>query len=146
MKVRVSLTGNSTCLSLFTYCSGRITPPTLIREWHSIPIHHPLTPSRLEPEENLENCARLLRKFWDDVGVDDEDYYEGYVVKARPSWISSYSFSQIAYLGLLLRHVQRRRKRYSKSRVRRRRLQKVMPKMMSQRRLPLDLKAEGRLQ
>ncbi|PIL29610.1 hypothetical protein GSI_08247 [Ganoderma sinense ZZ0214-1] len=40
-----------------------------------------------EPDENLEKCNRLLTDFWRDVGVDDDDYFEGEVVHARPSWI-----------------------------------------------------------
>ncbi|PPQ95658.1 hypothetical protein CVT26_008687 [Gymnopilus dilepis] len=41
-----------------------------------------------EPEENLESCERLLASFWRHVGMDDEDYPIGYVVKAKKSWIS----------------------------------------------------------
>ncbi|KAI0768532.1 hypothetical protein BD413DRAFT_127687 [Trametes elegans] len=41
-----------------------------------------------EPEENLrDNCKRLLESFWADIGMDNEDYPEGYTVKATPSWI-----------------------------------------------------------
>ncbi|KAM5538264.1 hypothetical protein V8D89_008151 [Ganoderma adspersum] len=40
-----------------------------------------------EPDENLENCTRLLTDFWRDVGVDDDDYFEGDAVHAKPSWI-----------------------------------------------------------
>ncbi|KAI0374422.1 hypothetical protein BV20DRAFT_1041377 [Pilatotrama ljubarskyi] len=41
-----------------------------------------------EPEKNLkDNCKRLLDSFWKDIGMDDEDYPEGYTVKATPSWI-----------------------------------------------------------
>ncbi|CDO70283.1 hypothetical protein BN946_scf184942.g83 [Trametes cinnabarina] len=40
-----------------------------------------------EPEEHLDNCKRLLASFWADVGMDDNDYEEGYIVKATPSWI-----------------------------------------------------------
>ncbi|KAI0639158.1 hypothetical protein C8Q77DRAFT_1079774 [Trametes polyzona] len=40
-----------------------------------------------EPEENLENCRRLLSSFWRNVGMDNGDYPEGYEVKATPSWI-----------------------------------------------------------
>ncbi|KAI0359145.1 hypothetical protein OH77DRAFT_1502266 [Trametes cingulata] len=41
-----------------------------------------------EPEENLkDNCKRLLDSFWENVGMDDEDYTEGYTVQATPSWI-----------------------------------------------------------
>ncbi|KAH9890944.1 hypothetical protein C8Q73DRAFT_702301 [Cubamyces lactineus] len=41
-----------------------------------------------EPDEHLrDNCKRLLESFWDDIGLDDEDYHEGYVTYATPSWI-----------------------------------------------------------
>ncbi|KAI0336075.1 hypothetical protein GY45DRAFT_1342187 [Cubamyces sp. BRFM 1775] len=41
-----------------------------------------------EPDEHLQdNCKRLLESFWDDIGMDDDDYYEGYTVHATPSWI-----------------------------------------------------------
>ncbi|EIW64911.1 uncharacterized protein TRAVEDRAFT_140212 [Trametes versicolor FP-101664 SS1] len=40
-----------------------------------------------EPAGNLNNCKRLLDSFWDDIGIDDNDYHEGYTVHATPSWI-----------------------------------------------------------
>ncbi|KAI0651606.1 hypothetical protein C8Q79DRAFT_996983 [Trametes meyenii] len=50
--------------------------------------NYPSDDDTWEPEGHLEdNCKRLLDSFWDDVGVDDEDYFEGYNVQATPSWI-----------------------------------------------------------
>ncbi|GJE87775.1 Chromatin organization modifier domain-containing protein [Phanerochaete sordida] len=40
-----------------------------------------------EPTENVEGCERLLKSFWNHIGLDNEDYEEGYVVEASPKWI-----------------------------------------------------------
>lgn len=53
----------------------------------------PIPSHSWEPEENLDNCKRLLQSFWDDIGLDNGDYEEGYKVKATPSWISKCSSS-----------------------------------------------------
>nr|GAT49727.1 predicted protein [Mycena chlorophos] len=41
-----------------------------------------------EPAENLSACQELLDRFWNHVGVDDEDYPEGYEVSASKEWIA----------------------------------------------------------
>ncbi|PPQ85731.1 hypothetical protein CVT25_003109 [Psilocybe cyanescens] len=41
-----------------------------------------------EPEKNLKaGCGRLLTSFWQHVGMDNDDYQVGYVVKAKQDWI-----------------------------------------------------------
>ncbi|KAF9015377.1 hypothetical protein BDQ17DRAFT_1536047 [Cyathus striatus] len=42
-----------------------------------------------EPEANLTECERLLRSFWEHIGVDNEDYQIGYVVEAKDDWIQA---------------------------------------------------------
>ncbi|THH16827.1 hypothetical protein EW146_g3874 [Bondarzewia mesenterica] len=40
-----------------------------------------------EPEQNVGGCDRLLRSFWDHVGMDNEDYEIGHEIEAKPAWI-----------------------------------------------------------
>ncbi|KAF7339930.1 Chromo domain-containing protein [Mycena venus] len=40
-----------------------------------------------EPAENVAACQRLLDSFWTEIGLDNEDYPEGYVAKASKEWI-----------------------------------------------------------
>lgn len=40
-----------------------------------------------EPARNLAQCGRLVESFWDDVGIDDEDYPEGTVCEPSTKWI-----------------------------------------------------------
>ncbi|KAF7306639.1 Chromo domain-containing protein [Mycena indigotica] len=40
-----------------------------------------------EPAANLAACQELLQRFWSHIGVDDNDYPEGYTCKATPEWI-----------------------------------------------------------
>jgi hypothetical protein len=42
-----------------------------------------------EPHENVKECDRLLKSFWDHIGVDNNDYPLGYEVQAKPKWISA---------------------------------------------------------
>lgn len=44
-----------------------------------------------EPTENVEGCERLLKSFWNHIGVDNEDYEEGYVVEASPEWVGKWT-------------------------------------------------------
>ncbi|KAJ7275362.1 hypothetical protein B0H12DRAFT_254751 [Mycena haematopus] len=40
-----------------------------------------------EPAENVAACKRLLDSFWNEIGVDNEDYVQGYTVAASQKWI-----------------------------------------------------------
>ncbi|EMD41671.1 hypothetical protein CERSUDRAFT_110243 [Gelatoporia subvermispora B] len=40
-----------------------------------------------EPEENVASCDRLLKGFWSNIGLDNDDYPPGHTVRATPSWI-----------------------------------------------------------
>ncbi|KAF7339742.1 Chromo domain-containing protein [Mycena sanguinolenta] len=40
-----------------------------------------------QPAENVAACKRLLDSFWNEVGVDNEDYEQGYTVTASEKWI-----------------------------------------------------------
>ncbi|OCH96638.1 hypothetical protein OBBRIDRAFT_15359 [Obba rivulosa] len=40
-----------------------------------------------EPQENVEGCDRLLKSFWTNIGLDNDDYEPGHIVRATPSWI-----------------------------------------------------------
>ncbi|KAJ7869603.1 hypothetical protein B0H14DRAFT_2571781 [Mycena olivaceomarginata] len=40
-----------------------------------------------EPTENVEACQVLLRRFWNEIGLDDNDYGHGHVVMASKEWI-----------------------------------------------------------
>ncbi|KAJ7770779.1 hypothetical protein DFH07DRAFT_914458 [Mycena maculata] len=43
-----------------------------------------------EPESGLKGCQRLLESFWDEVGIDDNQYYpKDYVFEASEQWIES---------------------------------------------------------
>jgi hypothetical protein len=42
---------------------------------------------RWEPPANLGDCAELVKRFWAHVGIDDNDYEPGAVLKAKPDWI-----------------------------------------------------------
>jgi hypothetical protein len=35
----------------------------------------------------VEDCTRLLKSFWGNVGTDDGDYLSGYTVEADANWI-----------------------------------------------------------
>ncbi|KAL0066001.1 hypothetical protein AAF712_006991 [Marasmius tenuissimus] len=40
-----------------------------------------------EPEDNIQkNCERLIKSFWEDVGMDNEDYYPGYECESSQEW------------------------------------------------------------
>ncbi|KAK1227265.1 hypothetical protein PQX77_009752 [Marasmius sp. AFHP31] len=40
-----------------------------------------------EPKDNIEkNCKRLIDSFWEDVGIDNEDYYPGYHCWSSQEW------------------------------------------------------------
>ncbi|KAF7319986.1 Chromo domain-containing protein [Mycena kentingensis (nom. inval.)] len=41
-----------------------------------------------EPGVNLAACQALLARFWKHVGLDNDDYEEGFVVKATSEWIA----------------------------------------------------------
>ncbi|KAJ7929811.1 hypothetical protein B0H13DRAFT_2310196 [Mycena leptocephala] len=43
--------------------------------------------SSWEPTENVEACQALLRRFWNEIGLDDNDYGHGHVVMASKEWI-----------------------------------------------------------
>ncbi|KAI0670147.1 hypothetical protein C8Q78DRAFT_1039423 [Trametes maxima] len=50
--------------------------------------NYPSDDDTWEPASHLEdNCRRLLDSFWEDIGMDNEDYQQGYTVQATPSWI-----------------------------------------------------------
>ncbi|KAF9454912.1 hypothetical protein P691DRAFT_691049 [Macrolepiota fuliginosa MF-IS2] len=42
-----------------------------------------------EPANNLAQCSRLVESFWADVGLDNEDYAEGTIIKPSSKWIST---------------------------------------------------------
>lgn len=70
-------------------CSGPTMTHRRIRECYAVrALDIFQLSSRWEPAGNLNNCKRLLDSFWDDIGIDDNDYHEGYTVHATPSWIS----------------------------------------------------------
>ncbi|KAJ7071531.1 hypothetical protein C8F01DRAFT_1110905 [Mycena amicta] len=41
-----------------------------------------------EPAPHLSACQGLLKRFWNHVGVDDNDYEEGHIVRASAEWIA----------------------------------------------------------
>lgn len=70
-------------------CSGPTMTHQRIRECYAVcALDISQLSSRWEPEGNLNNCKRLLDSFWDDIGIDNDDYPEGYTVHATPTWIS----------------------------------------------------------
>lgn len=40
-----------------------------------------------EPQENVQQCERLLTSFWKHIGTDDNDYSVGYEIAAQDYWI-----------------------------------------------------------
>jgi hypothetical protein len=40
-----------------------------------------------EPQSGLAGCERILKRFWNHIGMDDEDYEPGAVLKASDEWI-----------------------------------------------------------
>ena len=50
-----------------------------------------------EPKANVRGCQRLLDSFWDHIGIDDEDYADGFQVEAKKGWISALNPCQPSY-------------------------------------------------
>ncbi|PBK77074.1 hypothetical protein ARMSODRAFT_259656 [Armillaria solidipes] len=40
-----------------------------------------------EPASGVANCQQLLKRFWQHVGTDNEDYQTGYEIHAKEGWI-----------------------------------------------------------
>lgn len=46
-----------------------------------------LTVLSWEPAANLDSCKALIKRFWEAVGIDDEDYQIGVELHAPDDWI-----------------------------------------------------------
>ncbi|KAI0094587.1 hypothetical protein BDY19DRAFT_913567 [Irpex rosettiformis] len=53
-----------------------------------------------EPTENVEGCKRLLKSFWENVGMDNQDHHPGDMVEPSREWIAQErAFFQEAFGG-----------------------------------------------
>jgi hypothetical protein len=49
-----------------------------------------------EPDTNVvRGSERLLQLFWTEVGMDNDDYEPGYIVRAKKSWVGEHYYSFI---------------------------------------------------
>ncbi|KAF8898501.1 hypothetical protein BD779DRAFT_1666338 [Infundibulicybe gibba] len=72
-----------------------------------------------EPDGNVAGCERLLKSFWDHIGMDSGDYPVGHMIEANEKWISCVpSFDVplfcLAVFRILIERVEKERKYFAR--------------------------------